>query len=87
MSSKITELKAHMYETDKEFRLKIHNIHQSNNTVTENLQVTIDIFLFLCVFLVMGLFFFLIIDMFLYSLLIFNLAFFFLVNFAVSYQS
>ncbi|KAK3770413.1 hypothetical protein RRG08_012156 [Elysia crispata] len=38
---KITELKAHMYETDKEFRLKIHNIHQSNNTVTENLQTKV----------------------------------------------
>ncbi|RUS77610.1 hypothetical protein EGW08_014631 [Elysia chlorotica] len=38
---KITELKANMYETDKEFRLKIHNIQQSNNTVTENLQTKV----------------------------------------------
>lgn len=38
---KITELKAQMYETDKEFRLKIHNIQESNNTVTENLQTKV----------------------------------------------
>ncbi|GFS01814.1 protein FAM76A [Elysia marginata] len=37
----ITELKARMYETDKEFRLKIHKIHQSNDTVTENLQTKV----------------------------------------------
>lgn len=43
----ITELKAQMYETDKEFRTKVQAMQRNHATAIENLQVRIWLFLLL----------------------------------------